>query len=487
MAIDFTTLPVLSDERLGAAVVGRNDEFFALADNLLKAEAPIFVADRFTKRGKWMDGWETRRRRTPGVDWCIIRLGAAGLVRGIVVDTAHFTGNFPKECWLEGSSVEGYPSADELADADWMPLGPKTSLSGDSKHLVNVTQPARITHVRLTISPDGGVARLRVHGEPVPDPRDVWGMPLDLAALEHGGVVTDCSDMYFSHRHNLNLPTSPTSMADGWETRRRRGPGNDWVVVRLVQEGVLRIAEVDTRYFKGNAPGSFSLEGRNDAGWHPLLGDTGLRPHMRHRFRVPPHEPVTSVRLNIFPDGGVARLRLWGALSEQGSEALGLRWLDALPQQHAEQELLAVCGSTRWAREMAAGRAYPTMAALQEAASTSWRALAREDWLEAFAAHPRLGERTDQQGRRAGPWARQEQAGTAGASSAVLADLEEGNRAYEARFGHVFLLCATGVDAPQMLAALRERLTNDPEAELQVAAGEQEKITDLRLRKLLTP
>jgi allantoicase len=487
MAIDFTTLPVLSDERLGAAVVGRNDEFFALADNLLKAEAPIFVADRFTKRGKWMDGWETRRRRTPGVDWCIIRLGAAGLVRGIVVDTAHFTGNFPKECWLEGSSVEGYPSAEELADADWMPLGPKTSLSGDSKHLVNVTQPARITHVRLTISPDGGVARLRVHGEPVPDPRDVWGMPLDLAALEHGGVVTDCSDMYFSHRHNLNLPTSPTSMADGWETRRRRGPGNDWVVVRLVQEGVLRIAEVDTRYFKGNAPGSFSLEGRNGTGWHPLLGDTGLRPHMRHRFRVPPHEPVTSVRLNIFPDGGVARLRLWGALSEQGSEALGLRWLDALPQQHAEQELLAVCGSTRWAREVAAGRAYPTMPALQEAASMVWRGLAREDWLEAFAAHPRLGERTDQQGRRAGPWARQEQAGTTGASSAVLADLEEGNRAYEARFGHVFLLCATGVEAPQMLAALRERLANDPEAELKVAAGEQEKITELRLRKLLTP
>jgi len=312
-------------------------------------------------------------------------------------------------------------------------------------------------------------------------------MPLDLAALEHGGVVTDCSDMYFSHRHNLNLPTSPTSMADGWETRRRRGPGNDWVVVRLVEKGVLRIAEVDTRYFKGNAPGSFSLEGRNDAGWHPLLGDTGLRPHMRHRFRVPPHDPVTSVRLNIFPDGGVARLRLWGALSEEGSEALGLRWLDTLPQHHAEQELLAVCGSTRWARELAAARTYPSMAALHEAASRTWRALSREDWLEAFAAHPRLGERADKQGRRAGAWARQEQAGTAGADSAVLADLEEGNRAYEARFGHVFLLCATGVDAPQMLAALRDRLTNDAETELQVAAGEQEKITELRLRKLLTP
>jgi allantoicase len=484
MAIDFTTLPVLSDERLGAAVVGRNDEFFALADNLLKAEPPIFVADRFTKRGKWMDGWETRRRRTPGVDWCIIRLGASGLVRGIVVDTAHFTGNFPKECWLEGCSVDGYPSAEELADAHWMPLGPKTALTGDSKHLVNVSLPARITHVRLTISPDGGVARLRVHGEPVPDPRDVWGMPLDLAALEHGGVVTDCSDMYFSHRHNLNLPTSPTSMADGWETRRRRGPGNDWVVVRLVQEGVLRIAEVDTRYFKGNAPGSFSLEGRNDAGWHVLMGDTGLQAHMRHRFRVPPHEPVTHVRLNIFPDGGIARLRLWGALSEHGSESLGLRWLDALPQQQAEHELLTVCGSTRWAREVAAARSYPSLAALEDAATTVWRSLDRADWLEAFAAHPRLGERVRS---GAGAWARQEQAGTAGADSDVLAALADGNRAYEAKFGHVFLLRATGLDADEMLAALRSRRENDPETELTVAAGEQEKITALRLRKLLTP
>jgi allantoicase len=489
MSIDFTTLPVLSDERLGAAVVGRNDEFFGLADNLLKAEAPIFVADRYTKRGKWMDGWETRRRRTPGVDWCIVRLGASGLVRGVVVDTSHFTGNFPKECWLEGCSAEGYPSADELADAHWMPLGPKTELTGDSKHLIRAALPARITHVRLTISPDGGVARLRVHGEPVPDPRDVWGMPLDLAAMEHGAVVTDCSDMYFSHRHNLNLPTSPQSMADGWETRRRRGPGHDWVVVRLVQEGVIRIAEVDTRFFKGNAPGSFSLEGRSDgsdgsggSGWRLLLGDTSLQAHMRHRFRVPPHEPVTSVRLNIFPDGGVARLRLWGALSDLGAESLGLRWLDALPQEQAEQELRTVCGSAAWAHRLAAGRPYPSMAALREAASATWRDLSRDDWLEAFAAHPRLGERSGP-----GPWTAQEQAGTAGARPEVLGALEEGNRAYEERFGHVFLLCATGTTADQMLAALQQRMGNDAETELRVAAAEQEKITELRLRKLLTP
>jgi allantoicase len=481
MLMDFTALPLLSDERLGAAVVGRNDEYFALADNLLKASPPEFVADRFTKRGKWMDGWETRRRRTPGVDWCIIRLGAAGIVRGVVVDTTHFTGNYPKECWLEGCAVDGYPSAEELADAEWMPLGSRTRLSGDHKHMVKVSLGARITHVRLTISPDGGIARLRVHGEPVPDPRDVWGMPLDLAALEHGGVVTDCSDMYFSHRHNLNLPTSPQSMADGWETRRRRGPGNDWVVVRLVGEGTVRIAEIDTRFFKGNAPAAFSLDGGHGGDWRPLLGDTALRPHMRHRFRVPAHDPVSHARLNVYPDGGVARLRLWGSLSEQGARTLGVRWLNSLTQAHAEQELREVCASSQWARELAAGRPYDSMAELHEAAAKTWRRRTRADWLEAFAVHPRIGEPSG------GAWSRQEQAGTAGADAAVTNALAAGNRDYEDRFGHVFLICATGLSGQDVLTALQARMGNDAETELQVAAGEQEKIIGIRLEKLLKP
>ena len=482
--MDFTTLPDLCDERLGAAVVGRNDEYFALADNLLKPETPIWVPDKFTKRGKWMDGWETRRRRSAGVDWCIVRLGAPGIVRGIVVDTAHFTGNFPKECWLEGCASDGYPSADALADAEWMPLGAKTGLSGDHKHLINVNQPARITHVRLTISPDGGVARLHVHGEPVPDPRDIWGMPLDLAALEHGGVVVDCSDMYFSHRHNLNQPTAPASMADGWETRRRRGPGNDWVVVRLAEEGVLRIAEVDTRFFKGNAPRAFSLDGRANGDFHELLPETDLRPHVRHRFRVPAHEPVTHVRLNIYPDGGVARLRLFGALSERGAETLALRWVDSLAPARAEEELLTVCGSRRWARDMMASRPFGSMAAMREAAARTWAALGREDRLEAFAAHPRIGERD---GARASAWSRDEQAASSRSAPDVLKALDQATRDYEQRFGHVFLISATGLGAEEIVRSLQTRLDNDPDTELDVAAAEQAKIIDLRLAKLISP
>jgi allantoicase len=483
MSMDFTTLPDLSDERLGAAVVGRSDEYFALADNLLRPEPPETRPGVYNKRGKWMDGWETRRRRSPGVDWCVVRLGAPGIVRGIVVDTAHFTGNHPAECWVEGVSVEGYPSPEELKDADWLPLGSKTPLSGNHKHLINVSQPARVTHVRLTISPDGGVARLRVHGEPMPDPRDIWGMPLDLAGMEFGGIVVDCSDMYFSHRHNLNQPTTPASMADGWETRRRRGPGNDWVVVRLADEGTVRIAEVDTRFFKGNAPGSFSLDGRVDDGeWAPLLDRTNLRPHLRHRFRVPHHSPVTHVRLNIFPDGGVARLRLWGSLSQRGAEDLGLRWLSSLTPAHAQSELYAVCGSATWAQEVSAGRPYATLADLRAAATAAWDRLDHEQRLQAFAAHPRIGD-TD----RAAGWSREEQSASTPASETTAAALAEGNREYEQRFGHVFLISANGLGAEDVLARLQERLGNDPDTELANASSEQQKIIGLRLAKLVTP
>ena len=489
--MDFTTLPVLSDERLGAAVVGRNDEFFALADNLLKAEPPIFVADRFTKRGKWMDGWETRRRRTPGVDWCIIRLGAPGVVRGIVVDTVALHRQLPEGVLARGLLGRRLPVGRGARRRRVDAAGTQDGRSpATSKHLVNVSLPARITHVRLTISPDGGVARLRVHGEPVPDPRDVWGMPLDLAALEHGGVVIDCSDMYFSHRHNLNLPTSPTSMADGWETRRRRGPGNDWVVVRLVQEGVLRIAEVDTRFFKGNAPGSFSLEGRSDGrlaradGRHrPAARTCGTGSGCRRTSRSP-----TSGSTSI-PDGGIARLRLWGALSEHGAEALGLRWLDTLPLQPRGAGAADGLRVARWAREMAARPLRTPIAgrpaggrglgvARPRTATTGWRPSPRT---------PGIGERSGPAGS-AGAWARQEQAGTAGADAGRARGA--GGRqpclrgAVRPRLPD---LVRPGCGADEMLAALRSRRGNDPETELTVAGRASRRRSRLRLEKLLTP
>ena len=484
---DFTQLPVLSDERLGAAVVDRNDEFFALADNLLRPDPPEQHPDRYTKRGKWMDGWETRRRRDhPGAegtwhDWCVVRLGAPGLVHGVVVDTAHFTGNFPAECWLEGCSVDGFPTRAELADADWETLTPHTTLSGDHKHMTPVHSRHRITYVRLNIAPDGGVARMQVHGEPVPAPRDLAGLPLDLAGIEYGGIVTDCSDMYYSHRHNLNLPSTPASMADGWETRRRRGPGHDWVVVRLAAEGQVRIAEIDTRFFKGNSPAACSLDAKVDDEWVPLMERTPLQPHTRHRFPVQAAPATAHVRLNVFPDGGIARLRLYGELSDDGAAEVALRWPNTLPIATVHRELLAVCGSHRWAAEMSARRPFVSMAQVHSAARETWSGLGEDDWEEAFAAHPRIGQRA------ASPWARQEQAAAGGASPELQAALVAGNEEYESRFGRVFLVSATGLTAQEVLDRLQSRLQASADTELATAAEEQAAITSLRLEKLLRP
>jgi allantoicase len=323
----FTDLVDLAAERLGGAVLLANDEFFAPKESLLRAAAPVWKEHEYTDRGKWMDGWETRRRRTPGHDWCLIRLGLPGLVRGVVVDTSYFRGNYPEQAELEGCAVEGVPDATALAEdpaVRWHPLLPRMPLAGDTRNAFEVRSNERVTHVRLRIHPDGGVARLRVHGEARPDSTVLAaGRTLDLAAMENGGFVVVCSDMFFGHRQNLVLPGRSTHMGDGWETRRRRGSGHDWTIVRLAARGELRRVELDTDHFKGNAPGSCSLECceaprvagaelADSRAWRPLLAMTPLQPHSRHAWDLPAPATATHVRLNIFPDGGVARLRLFG-------------------------------------------------------------------------------------------------------------------------------------------------------------------------------
>jgi allantoicase len=337
---DFTALPDLAARSLGGGVVGVNDEFFAPADNLVDPALPTFAPRTFGAKGQVYDGWETRRRREPGYDWAIVRLGVPGIVRGVVVDTAFFTGNYPPAAAVEGCGVEGYPGAEELAGGPWQPLAPLSPLAGDARNLFAVESPERITHVRLSIHPDGGVARLRVHGEVVPDPRLLAAGPVDLAALEAGGMVVGCSDMFYGSPGNLILPGPARTMGEGWETARRRGEGNDWVVVRLAGPGRIRLAELDTSHFKGNAPGAAALRGADGgadlddpAAWFDLLPRTELRPDTRHRFLVPPGPVVTHVRLDVYPDGGMARLRLFGQL--QDLDALVLRWFNALPPVQA--------------------------------------------------------------------------------------------------------------------------------------------------------
>jgi allantoicase len=324
----FTELVDLAAERLGGAAILANDEFFAPKENLLRAAAPEWREGVYTDRGKWMDGWETRRRRTPGHDWCIVRLGLPGVVRGVVIDTSYFRGNYPEHCSLDGCAVDGTPSADALARDDaWREIVAKTPLQGDSRNEIPIAHDAPVTHVRLKIFPDGGVARLRVHGEVTPD----WTAlsragDVDLAAMENGGWVVVCSDMFFGHRQNLILPGRSTHMGDGWETRRRRGAGNDWTIVRLGRAGSIQRVEIDTDHFKGNAPGACSMSWcsapragaealtSSSVKWQELLPKIDLQPHARHRFERELHkaETATHVRLDIYPDGGIARLRVFG-------------------------------------------------------------------------------------------------------------------------------------------------------------------------------
>jgi allantoicase len=333
--------------RLRGSVVAASDEFFAAKENLIKPAAPVFVPETYDAKGQVYDGWETRRRRGPGGtlpdhtahDWVIVRLGVPGVVRSIVVDTAFFTGNYPQACSADACTVAGYPSADEVTTdpgaVAWREVVPRALLTGDARHAFAANSGRRSTHVRLNIFPDGGVARLRVHGEVVPDPAFLEGLTIDLATLENGAdVVARSGRNYYSAPRNLISPGLSRVMGEGWETRRRRRPGNEWLVIRLAARGVIDLAEIDTSWYRGNQPDSASLQTMDastgaapadEGAWRELLPRVRLLPDTPHRFRVT-GAPATHVRLNIFPDGGVARLRLLGSLTDEGLAAVRRRW-----------------------------------------------------------------------------------------------------------------------------------------------------------------
>ena len=435
------------------------DEFFAPKENLLKPAKPVYLEGKYTGVGKWMDGWESRRKREPGHDWCVIQLGLAGRLRGFLVDTAHFKGNYPAHCSIEAATVDGSPGLEGLQQPEWREALHQSPLEGDTENRFESAPGPRATHLRFHIYPDGGVARLRAYGEVMPDwPRILGrGGEIDLAAVEHGGVVIESSDMFFGSRQNLILPGPGRDMSDGWETRRRRGPGHDHAVIHLGIAGAIRRVEVDTSHFKGNYPESCSLE---SAGGE-ILPRTKLEADRRHMFEPEVRDvgPVSEVRFHIYPDGGVSRLRLYG---------IPAPW-------PAEHDLLACCGSTGWARAMLG----VPRDELIETADRVWSSLGPEDWREAFRQHPEIGERRDD------GWSAAEQAGARDAAPDILAALAQANRAYREKFGYIFIVCATGKTAGEMLAMAGDRLRNDPAAELRISAEEQRKITLLRLEKLL--
>ncbi|MFE2679201.1 allantoicase, partial [Streptomyces hygroscopicus] len=266
-------------------------------------------------------------------DWALIRLGAPGVVHGIVVDTAHFRGNYPRAVSVEATAVDGTPSPKELLTdtTAWTELVPRTPIGGHAANGFPVSVRRRFTHLRLKQYPDGGIARLRVHGEVAPDPAWLTALgTFDLVALENGGVAEDASDRFYSPPANSIQPGRSQRMDEGWETRRRRDTGHDWVRYRLAAQASVRAVEIDTGCYKGNAPGWAALYGLDatsgaDPAWTELLPRTRLQPDTVHRFPLGAAPPVTHVRIDIYPDGGVARLRLHGTPTDTGAQRLAAR------------------------------------------------------------------------------------------------------------------------------------------------------------------
>jgi allantoicase len=322
----FVQLTDLAAERLGGKVLYVTDDFFAEKENLIKPGRGIFIADKYTDRGKWMDGWESRRKRTAGHDWCIIQLATSGKVHGVDIDTNFFLGNHPPHASIEAASLK---QDDAWEKAEWKEILPKSPLQPGSHNFYEVTDKNIYTHLKLHIYPDGGVARLKVYGEVFRD----WSLTsekdtIDLAAAVNGAKPILCNDMFFSHMDNLIMPGRGVNMGDGWETKRNRTPNNrDWVIVRLAHKGVIDKLLIDTCHFKGNYPDSCLVEGcvvEGDDGdynfweakWTTVLPQSKLQADHEHEFLSASTDPFTHVRLTILPDGGVSRMRCWGRIAK---------------------------------------------------------------------------------------------------------------------------------------------------------------------------
>ena len=322
----FSSLTDLAAERLGGKVLYATDDFFAEKENLIKPGRGIFITDKYTDRGKWMDGWESRRKRTPGHDWAVVQLATTGRIKGFDIDTHFFLGNHPPHASVEAALITDPSAITDWDAVSWEEILPKSPLDAGSRNFYSCEDSSLYTHLRLHIYPDGGVARFRVYGEVYKNWDEVnANAEVDLAAAVNGGKAIACNDMFFSSMNNLIMPGRGVNMGDGWETKRNRTPGNkDWVMLRLATPGKIHRIEVDTCHFKGNYPDSCSIEActakddeavmKNNVEWKTLLPQQKLSADHIHLFEkeITSQEAFTHVRLTIYPDGGVSRLRLWG-------------------------------------------------------------------------------------------------------------------------------------------------------------------------------
>lgn len=482
----------LANERLRGYVLAASDEFFAQRESLLHDEEPVYLEEEYDFHGKWMDGWQTQYRRRPGHEWAIVRLGVPGVVEEVVLDTTHFSGNYAPVASLEGCVAPHNAQLEELTE--WTEILPRSELGPDRKNQFHVSNRYRFTHVRLNIYPDGGIARLRVLGQPVPR----WMAPgvhlftsLDLAALVNGGHVHSASDTHYGDAQNLIGPGESLRMDQGWETQRRRGPGHDWAILRLVGPGSVRALTLDTAHFKGNCPEKAQIEATcvqdpAEDDWFELLPPQSLVPHTEHYFQeeIQTNQNVLWLRLNIFPDGGIARLRVWGDLNEEGLSEARLLYLNSSRPEVLKSIFKQVCHSERWVSELCGLNPYFSLADLLNKGASAWSRCAEDDWKEALEGHPRIGEKASGSGLSA-QWSKKEQSAAQVADDDILNRLREAQAGYFQKFGFIFLICASGRSSEEILREVERRMNNSPAEEMQILAAEQGKIIHLRLEKLL--
>jgi allantoicase len=313
----------LAQPRLGSTVIFRTDDFFASADRIIDPSEPVFKEGLFDKNGKWMDGWESRRKRTPGHDYLIIKLGKPGSISKVNVDTSHFNGNQPSKISIEACNSK----SDNIKNFKWKSLLGKKKTKANSPHIFKTFSKSVFTHIKLNIFPDGGVARIRLYGNISKEKNDFRNKTINLASLLDGASVIACNNEHFGKAENILAPGKAKNMGDGWETRRRRDKGFDWLILNSIDGEKIDKIEISTHHFKGNFPSHCSLQaayitakktsssivsGSNK--WKTLMNKTTLKANKTHTFRnvLMKNDKINFIKINIFPDGGISRFRIFG-------------------------------------------------------------------------------------------------------------------------------------------------------------------------------
>jgi len=313
----------LASPKLGTKVMSFSDDFFGKVSRMLNDKAPQFIEDKYDNHGKWMDGWESKRRRDGGHDWAIIKLGSPGKVYEIEIDTSFFTGNYPPFASIQGLYSEKKPDHND----DWKIILKKQKLQGDKVHNFKVNS-TKVNYIRFQIFPDGGIARLRLLGHVEIDLEKFKNKKTELSSLNLGGKIIAYNNAHYGDVSALLTSGRGKTMGDGWETRRRREPGNDWIIIKLAKSGIIEEIEIDTAHFKGNFPDKASISAaffdekekvssiiKQNKNWKEILPPTKLKADKIHRFKkIIRTDEVNYVKLNIFPDGGVSRFRVFGKL-----------------------------------------------------------------------------------------------------------------------------------------------------------------------------